>query len=288
MKARSPISATTTSAKALRPLPAMPPRPSRTTSARAPSALLLALESRAVFEWSAYFMSWPWLRKAPPGDGHPVLVLPGLIANDSTTWPLRRLLETLGYDVQPWAQGFNVGPKDHIVQNLVDTVNRLTDQHQRKISLIGWSLGGSMARALATRMPDLVRSVITLGSPHGGDPRHTNAWRVFEMVSGMKADDPALHAQLADHPGVPMTSILSKTDGVVAWQMSLTPEHPLYESIELSATHLGMGANPAVLWLIADRLAQAEGQWQRFDRNGWRGVFFRDPHERRLADLIAP
>lgn len=278
----------TRSPRPLRPSPSPQPLPARRSSERAPSALLLALESRALIEWGACMMSWPLLRKAPPGDGHPVLVLPGLIANDSTTWPLRRLLGELGYDVQPWAQGFNVGPKEHIVRKLIDRVKALTDQHGRKLSLVGWSLGGSMARALATQMPDLVRTVITLGSPHHGDPRHTNAWRVFEAVSGMKADDPALHAQMAEPPPLPMTSILSKTDGVVAWQMSLTPEHPLYESIELSATHLGMGANPAVLWLIADRLAQPEGQWQRFDRNGWRGVFFRDPHERRLADLIAP
>ncbi|MCB1626820.1 MAG: alpha/beta fold hydrolase [Xanthomonadales bacterium] len=276
------------SPRPLRPDPSPSPQPARRTSERPPSALLLALESRALFEWGAYAMSWPLLRKAPPGDGHPVLVLPGLIANDSTTWPLRRLLQELGYDVQPWAQGFNVGPKEHIVRNLVDRVTALSDEHQRKVSLVGWSLGGSMARALATQMPERIRSVITLGSPHGGDPRHTNAWRVFEMVSGMKADDPALHAQLSSPPPVPMTSILSKTDGVVAWQMSLTPEHPLYESIELSASHLGMGANPAVLWLVADRLSQPEDGWQRFDRNGWRGVFFRDPHERRLADLIAP
>lgn len=264
------------------------PLPPLVASQRAPSALLMALEGRAVFEWSAYFMSWPVLRKAPKGDGHPVLVLPGLIANDSTTWPVRRLLEQLGYATYPWAQGFNVGPQDHIVQNLTDTIKRLTDEHQKSVSLLGWSLGGSMARALATRMPDEIRSVITLGSPHGGDPRHTNAWRVFELVSGLKADDPALHAELTAPPQVPMTSIMSKTDGVVAWQMSLTPEHPLYENIEISATHLGMGANPAVLWAIADRLAQEEGNWQRFCRSGWRGLFFRDPHEKRLADYIAP
>lgn len=265
--------------------PVLPPQ---AASQRAPSALLMAMEGRAVFEWSAFFLSWPMLRKAPPGDGHPVLVLPGLIANDSSTWPVRRLLSQLGYAATPWAQGFNVGPKDHIVQNLIDTVDRLNDKHGKKVSLLGWSLGGSMARALATRMPDSIRSVITLGSPHAGDPRHTNAWRVFELVSGLKADDPALHAELALPPKVPMTSILSKTDGVVAWQMSLAPEHPLYENIEISATHLGMGANPAVLWAIADRLAQEEGNWRRFDRNGWRGVFYRDPHERRLADYIAP
>jgi hypothetical protein len=138
-------------------------------------------------------------------------------------------------------------------------------------------------------MPEKVRAVITLGSPLNGHPRGTNAWRIFEMASGMSSDDPRLQAHLQRHPKVPTTSILSKTDGVVAWPMSLIPDAKLSENIEVRASHMGMGVNPAVLWAIADRLAQREGQWAPFDRQGWHAVFFRDPKSSRISDLyVAP
>jgi pimeloyl-ACP methyl ester carboxylesterase len=249
----------------------------------APSAMLLALEARAVAEWAAMLMSWPLLKRAPGGDGHPVLVLPGLVANDWSTWPLRRFLEARGYAAYPWDLGFNVGPRDRIVRGLGERVRELHRKHKRKVSLVGWSLGGAMARALACAMPEKVRSVVTLGSPLSGHPRSTNAWRVFELVSGFDSDDPRLRAVLARHPKVPTTSILSRLDGVVAWPMSLVPSTEVSENIEVRASHLGMGVHPAVLWAIADRLAQAEGQWRPFERAGWRTVMYGTPQHDAFA-----
>jgi len=128
------------------------------------------------------------------------------------------------------------------------------------------------------REPKRVRSVITLGSPLTGHPKATNAWRLFEMVSGVRADDPRLRALMSRHPPVPSTSILSKTDGIVSWPMSLIPQTHQSENIEVNASHFGMGANPAVLWAIADRLAQPEGKWKPFDRKGLRAFVYDDPH----------
>jgi len=117
----------------------------------------------------------------------------------------------------------------------------------------------------------------------------TNAWRVFELVSGWKADDPRLAQWLTEHPPAPSTSFMSKTDGVVNWRMSMAPEGEFSENIEVTATHMGMGANPAVLWAIADRLSQAEGEWRPLNRSGLlRAMLYRDPRKLRLADLIAP
>lgn len=249
-----------------------------------PSRLWLALEGRAVFEWAAYGLSWPLLKRAPRGDGHPVLVLPGLVTGDTSTWPMRRFLEHLGYAAYPWEQGLNIGPRPDVVRRLVDRLHQIEDRHGSTVSLVGWSLGGAMARALAAQHEAKVRSIITLGSPLQGDPRASHAWRLFELVSGFRVDDPELHAQRGKHPEVPTTAILSRSDGVVSWRTSLAGEHPLYENIEVPASHLGMGANPLVLWAIADRLSQPEGQWQRFDHGqSWRPAFFRDPARKRAA-----
>lgn len=261
-----------------------------TPSLLPPSPMLLALEGRALFEWAAFAAARPWLvRNAPRGDDHPVMVLPGLIASDRSTGPLRRFLIDCGYHVYPWEQGFNRGPVADTEQRLLDRVQQISARHDgRKVSLVGWSLGGAMARALAVGLPEHVRAVITLGSPLGGDPKATNAWRVFEMVSGLKVDDPGLHQRLIEHPTMPFTSIFSKTDGVVHWRLSLAPQTRYSENIVVDGSHLGLGANPAVLWAIADRLSQREGQWEPMDRNGWHSVFFREPRNRnRLADLIA-
>ena len=181
----------------------------------------------------------------------------------------------------------NRGPRDGVVRKLLARIRAIQREHQRKVSLVGWSLGGAMARVLAVREPQQVRSVITLGSPLGGHPRATNAWRLFELVSGVRADDPRLRALLSRHPAVPSTSILSKSDGIVAWPMSLIPQNGHSENIEVSASHFGMGANPAVLWAIADRLAQPEGHWKPFDRSGWRALVYGDPRGAENGKLLA-
>jgi hypothetical protein len=264
-------------------------RPATHERLKPPSALLMAMEGRAMFEWAAFALAWPLLKGAPRGDGHPVLVLPGLCAGDNSTIPLRRFLVELGYAAHPWELGLNFGPRDHVIKGLVDRVRALQKEHRQKVSLVGWSLGGAMANALALRMPGRIRQVVTLGSPLTGHPRGTNVSKVFELVSGFRADDPRLMDLVNGDPSVPTTSIMSKTDGIVNWRMSLARESHIAENIEVSATHLGMGANPAVLWVIADRLAQAQGKWKPFERtSGLKSMLFRDPHRFRFANLIAP
>ena len=245
---------------------------------RAPNALLLALEGRAPWEYAALLASMPWLRKLPRGDGHPVLVFPGLGANDFTTAPLRRFLDGLGYVTHPWGQGFNFGPRQGVLERCTHDVRRLFNAHERKVSLIGWSLGGLYARELAKELPDHVRCVITLGTPFTGHPRATNAWRFFELVSGQSVHDPQVLAQLRREPPVPTTSIWSRSDGIVAWRCSVVASGPQAENIELHASHVGMGMNPLALYAVADRLAQPAGHWKPFEPHGARRWFFRTPH----------
>ena len=148
---------------------------------RPPSRTLMLLEGRAIHEFGAFLGALPLLSLAPRGDGHPVLVLPGLVASDVSTRPLRSFLKGRGYAVSGWRQGRNLGLRHGVQQGMVDLVREFSDAHGRRISIVGWSLGGLYARQLAKMMPDRVRSVITLGSPFAGHPKATNAWRVYEL-----------------------------------------------------------------------------------------------------------
>jgi len=182
--------------------------------------------------------------------------------------------------VSGWRQGRNYGLREGVQHAMVDLVQELSDTHGRKISLVGWSLGGLYARQLAKMMPDRVRQVITLGSPFAGNPHSTNAWRVYEWASGRKSDevDPQFGGELAVPPPVPTTAIFSRTDGVCAWQGCMEKTGTQTESIEIESSHCGMGHHPAAVYAVADRLAQKEGQWRPFDRSGWRSVVYPDPH----------
>jgi pimeloyl-ACP methyl ester carboxylesterase len=249
----------------------------------APGPLRLLLEARAPWEFAAMLAAWPWLARLPTGDGHPVLVLPGLGASDSSTAALRGFLRTVGYSAHPWQLGFNFGPRQGVLEACHALVEQLVHRHGQRVSLVGWSLGGVYAREIAKALPKTVRCVVTLGSPFGGHPRATNAWRFFELVSGQSAHDPALLEALREPPPCPTTSIYSKTDGVVAWQCSLNPDTPRAENIEVHASHIGMGMNPLALYAIADRLRQDPRRWQRFDAAGAKRWFFKVAHQGPLA-----
>jgi pimeloyl-ACP methyl ester carboxylesterase len=245
---------------------------------KAPNAWLMMLEGRAPWEYAAMLAAMPWLRKLPRGDGHPVLVFPGLGAADFTTWPLRHFLEGRGYKTYPWQQGFNFGPRAGVLQGCVDQVDDIHRAHGRTVSLIGWSLGGVYAREVAKERPDRTRCVITLGTPFTGNPRATNAWRFYEMVSGHSVEDTDTIAQVRRPPPVPTTSIYSRTYGIVAWRCSVNEVGPRAENIGVHASHVGMGMNPLALYAIADRLAQDPAGWRHFDASGARRWFFRTGH----------
>lgn len=237
----------------------------------------MLMEGRAVSELSAFWLLWPWLSVTARGDGHPVLVLPGLLADDGSTRALRGFLNSHGYRAHGWKQGRNWGLRGTLEGDMSARLDELFERHGgRKISLVGWSLGGLYARQLAKAAPDKVRSVISLGSPFAGSPKSTNAWRAYEWASGSKADEQALPAGLAEAPPVPTTSIFSRTDGICAWQTCVNPDSPRSENIEIDGSHCGLGHHPAAVYAIADRLAQPEGAWKKFERTGWRSLFFPD------------
>ncbi|MBC7958055.1 MAG: alpha/beta hydrolase [Cytophagales bacterium] len=257
----------------------MPGLPARDThQPKAPSVLLMLLEGRAPWELAATLAASPLLSRLPRGDGHPVLVFPGLSAPDATTLPLRTFLRAIGYEPYEWEQGFNLGPRHGVLERCRERADTLYKKHGVPVSLVGWSLGGVYAREVAKELPKQTRCVVTLGTPFSGHPRSNNAWRLYEMVSGHRLDEAdALINQVRHPPPVPTTSIYSRTDGVVSWQCSLNEVSPLAENIAVHASHMGMGMNPLVLYALADRLTQKPGQWRPFQLEGRRKWFFKTP-----------
>jgi len=187
------------------------------------------------------------------------------------------------YDAHRWEMGRNLGLSlERDVEALLD--RRLQEIHERsggKVSLIGWSLGGMLARELARRNPERVRSVITLASPMG-DPKATNAWRLFEVVSGIRIDDEYIQSRVRKLrepiPGIPTTAIYSTSDAVVSSEIAKLPPGDQVENIGVAASHFGMGFNPAVFFAIADRLRQIEGDWRPFEISGIRKLFYHRRH----------
>lgn len=246
-----------------------------------PPSKLLALSElpRALAELGALPWAAPLLLNAPRGDGHPVLVLPGFITTDVSTSLLRHYLELLGYAPYGWELGRNLGPKaiGRQGEKLIERLEAIHAETGRKVSIIGWSLGGVMARQVARRRPDMVRQVISLGSPFTGDPRATNVLRAYESLSGQRIGDKDTQAQLresATTPPVPSTAIFTKADGIVAWQNCCEPEDAATDNIEVYGSHCGLGINASVLYAIADRLAQPEGEWAPFERKGLRALVY--------------
>lgn len=255
--------------------------PSEPRAARPPNWLWTLAEGRAVFELGWFMTLRPLARVLPRGDGHPVIVLPGFLASDGSTRPLRGLLKDLGYAPHAWGMGRNMHFNNDREQELLNLLDRVHRESGEKVSLIGWSLGGVFAREIAKAQPDQVRSVISLGSPIRSPRDHSNATHVYDRVNGT----PEIHElerieNLNTPPPVPTTSIYSKTDGIVSWQGSVQdpcPDNPYTENIEIPASHFGIGVNPLAMYAIADRLSQAEDEWSPFDRGGFKRMLFGAP-----------
>jgi pimeloyl-ACP methyl ester carboxylesterase len=252
---------------------------------RPPGLGLLLAEARGIFELNASLLLSPLLMRAPRGDGHPVLTLPGFLASDLSMVPMRRYLKELGYDARAWQMGRNVGGVARMRAALLDRLNEIHAETGRKVSLVGWSLGGVYARDLALQAPAMVRSVVTLGSPFANDITATNATGLYRLLTGEAAEAyPELRDAISGDLPVPATSIYSRSDGIVNWQTCRLRPSDTAENIEIYlASHVGLGVNPAALWVVADRLAQGEGHFGQFNRNGPFAIAYAPPDHAQSA-----
>jgi pimeloyl-ACP methyl ester carboxylesterase len=199
------------------------------------------------------------------------LVLPGFMAGDRSTAPLRNVLRSQGYWTHGWQLGRNLGPTSYVVEGMLERLSAIYERHDRPVSIVGWSLGGVYARRLAIRAPHMVRQVITLGSPFRFEQGDQSS------VSGLFDRLKPLHARNLDTllpsdtygaahipASVPATAIYTRTDGVVRWFQCIEQIGPNRENIEVRGSHSGLGFNPAVLFAVSDRLAQREHDWRPF------------------------
>jgi len=245
---------------------------------RPPSPLLAAAEYRAIGERIQFSALRPLLCRLPRGDGHGVVVFPGFMASDRSTQPLRELLKRLGYRAYGWGLGQNIGPTSDVATGLTKRLLYVAERSRRKVSLIGWSLGGIYARELARARPDLARMVITLGSPiQMAEGDRSSAQTVWELMRRFHVEDfMSDRLREVDRPPlpVPATSIYSASDGIVAWKASLLRKTSISENVRVLGSHCGLGHNAAAVSVIADRLAQPEDEWREFSPPFWqRGMY---------------
>lgn len=237
-----------------------------------PSKFLFSLETiRGIYEYGlGWALSSPLKTIVPQGDGHPVMVIPGLGASDEGTHFLRKFVQSIGYSSYSWGMGRNLGPRQGLQKMLEEINERLNliyvNEGNKPVSLIGWSLGGIYARELAKINPQSVRQVITLGTPFKCEEAKTNVEFFYELLSGDKSHkDPEILKSIALPPETPFTSLYSKTDGVVHWKCSLENEDKTHENIEIvGSSHVGMAHNPIAMYVIANRLAENPKNWKRY------------------------
>ncbi|MEM1217582.1 MAG: alpha/beta hydrolase [Bacteroidota bacterium] len=230
-----------------------------------PSIFLFLTETiRAIWE---YFKCRSFLKKftaEEKGDGHTVLVIPGFMASDTSTKPLRQLLEKSGYRTAGWHLGTNFADLTQL-DIIGKQIDQLYQESGQPISLIGWSLGGVYARELARERTDKIRQIITLGSPFAGINEPNNATITFNIIKRLRNYpelDENFIAQLPEPVPVPTTAIYSKEDGIVPWQACMEQkEDDLHQNVEVKGSHLGLGVNIDVLKIILERLPYRKRNW---------------------------
>ena len=221
-----------------------------------PPGIARLFEARALVEAFTLFPAAPLLLSQSRGDGRQVMLIPGFLADDRSMWPLRRFLNHLGYDSLPWNLGRNTGSPEKAAGRVIDQISEVRRKDE-PITLIGWSLGGVIAREVARREPETVREVITLGTPVEGGPKYTATGDRFARLQNVDLDDLERHIHEVNQKGIerPLTVIYSRGDGIVDWRAAIDRYNPHARHERVVGSHIGLGVNPLVWRIIAKTMA---------------------------------
>ena len=212
-------------------------REARPADVRAPRPRLLMGELGYVAApiWRLF---QPWAPQ-PARRPRTVMLLPGFGAHPARMRYLARRLEEAGHKVKRWGQGFNLG----VAPDTLDLIEgRLLGIHARyggPVHLVGWSLGGGMAREVAKRRPEMVAKVVTLGSPFSGNPRANNGWRAYHLVAGHRVEEPPVDCAIQVKPPVETVAFWSARDGIVHPRCARGRSGERDRAIALRCTHMG-------------------------------------------------
>ena len=230
----------------------------RSTPARTlgpPTGNKILKESLAVLQLPRLMLRTPRLLRGPVGTKQPVLFLPGLKAGDASNLPMRSYLRQRNFRTFGWELGTNNGDVEGNLPAVIARAEALYDRCKEPLNLVGWSLGGVLARELARERPELVAHVITYGTPVVGGPLYTSVSGVYSQE-----EREAIAAIVAERNlipiNVPITALYSKNDGIVAWEACIDTFSPDVENIQVRSSHIGMGIDPDVWEIVASRLAR--------------------------------
>lgn len=217
-----------------------------------PSPAAMFNEAFTAFEIPRLFLNAPELATLKSEAPRDILVLPGFGAGNGSTIPIRSYLEYLGHRVTGWELGLNTGDVEQTLYRLVEALQQKTE---RSFVLVGWSLGGYLAREVARELPGKIEQVFTLGSPIIGGPKYTQVAAIYR-AQGIDVDwiEQAVAAREAVTLTTPVTAIYSKSDGIVSWQACIDEKSPNVEHIEITASHIGLGISADVFRIIGKRL----------------------------------
>jgi len=237
-------------------MPNHPAGASRNEILQAPPLSGLVCEARGLIELPRLLLRIPSLARQPRGAGQPVLLLPGYGGGDGSMALLKAYLRLLGYGARGWRLGRNSGNVGDLLPRILKHLISAAERSNAQVTLVGWSMGGWLARELARERPELVRRVITLGTPVIGGPKYTIVAHLYRR-RGLDIEAIAAEVDARNQTPllVPVTAIYSSIDAIVAWQACIDSTGAAVEHVEVRTTHLGFGFSPEVYEIIAERLA---------------------------------
>jgi pimeloyl-ACP methyl ester carboxylesterase len=191
---------------------------------------------------------------SPAKDPKLVMLLPGFATHPIRMRYMAQQLEKAGHKAKRWGMGFNLGASEEAFERLSSRLISVQRRYDRKMVLVGWSLGGVFAREMAKRHPELIEKVITMGSPFSGDPHANNAWRAYQLIAGYRVDNPPIKAELAAKPPVETVAFWSPRDGIVSPRSACGKPGERDRAVALRCSHLGFAYSPECIAAVLREL----------------------------------